>query len=272
MKKNLLIFMAVLSTMAIVLCGCGNTNTKHAEKSTEEQYADEDFMKDLAAGLEKRWSIEEPEQYTEGDDTHKEYYTKLVDAEYDKVTPYLDKKFKDSTLQQKAISYINMIKQQKEALKYLQVDYDKYNKLWEEAYNERSKLIVDFVKNYGLTVSDEYKSDLDNFEVNAQEVEEKETKDNQVNEIMNHMNFKKNKSNSYDWKEYNTTVENTSDIDFESFMVNVNLLDKEGVIVESTTVYVNNWKKGTKTKFTFSTDKEFDKISVEKADWSEMQE
>ena len=270
MKRTLLIFMVVLSVIAMVLCGCGNT--KQAEKSTEEQYADEDFMKDLAAGLEARWSIEEPEQYTEGDDTHKEFYTKLVDAEYDKVTPYLDKKFKDSTLQQKAINYINMIKQQKEALKYLQVDYDKYSKLWEEAYNERSKLIVDFVKNYGLTVSDEYKSDLDNFEVNAQEVKDKETKDNQVNEIMNNMNFKKNKSSSYDWKEYDAIVENTSDIDFDSFMVNVNLLDKEGVIVESTTVYVNNWKKGTKTKFTFSTDKEFDKISVEKADWSEMQE
>ena len=62
----------------------------------------EDVTKDLAAGLKARWSIEEPE-YTEGDDTHKDYYTKLVDAEYDKVSPYLDKKFKDSTLQQKAM-------------------------------------------------------------------------------------------------------------------------------------------------------------------------
>lgn len=160
MKKRLLICTAILSIMAIVICGCGST--KQAEKSTEETYADKDFMKDLAAGLEARWSIEEPE-YTEGDDTHKDYYTKLVDAEYDKVSPYLDKKFKDSTLQQKAINYINMIKQQKEALKYLQVNYDKYDKLWGEAYDERSKLIVDFIDNYGLTVSDKYKSTLDDF-------------------------------------------------------------------------------------------------------------
>ena len=100
MKKSLLICTVILSVMAMVICGCGST--KQAEKSTEETYADEDFMKDLAAGLKARWSIEEPE-YTEGDDTHKDYYTKLVDAEYDKVSPYLDKKFKDSTLQQKAM-------------------------------------------------------------------------------------------------------------------------------------------------------------------------
>ena len=272
MKKNLLIFMAVLSAMAMVLCGCGNTNTKRAEKSTEEQYADEDFMKDLAAGLEARWSVEEPEQYTEGDDASKEYYTEMVNAEYEKVTPYLDKKFKDSTLQQKAINYINMIKQQKEALKYMQVNYDKYSELWGEAYDERSKLIVDFMENYGLTVSDKYKSTLDDFKTNAQEVEDKEIKDSEVNAILSNMNFKKDKNSSYDWKEYDAVVKNTSSIDFDSFMVNVNLLDKEGVIVESTTVYVNNWKKGTKTKFTFSTDKEFDKISIEQADWSEMQE
>ena len=168
MKKSLLICTVILSVMAMVICGCGST--KQAEKSTEETYADEDFMKDLAAGLKARWSIEEPE-YTEGDDTHKDYYTKLVDAEYDKVSPYLDKKFKDSTLQQKAINYINMIKQQKEALKYMQVNYDKYSELWGEAYDERSKLIVDFMENYGLTVSDKYKSFLDDFKTNAQEIE-----------------------------------------------------------------------------------------------------
>ena len=167
MKKSLLICTVILSVMAMVICGCGST--KQAEKSTEETYTDEDFMKDLAAGLKARWSIEEPE-YTEGDDTHKDYYTKLVDAEYDKVSPYLDKKFKDSTLQQKAINYINMIKQQKEALKYMQVNYDKYSELWGEAYDERSKLIVDFMENYGLTVSDKYKSFLDDFKTNAQEI------------------------------------------------------------------------------------------------------
>lgn len=269
MKKRLLICTAILSIMAIVICGCGST--KQAEKSTEETYADKDFMKDLAAGLEARWNIEEPE-YTEGDDTHKEYYTKLVDAEYDKVSPYLDKKFKDSTLQQKAINYINMIKQQKEALKYLQVNYDKYDKLWGEAYDERSKLIVDFIDNYDLTVSDKYKSTLDDFKTNAQEVADKEIKDSEVNAILSNMNFKKDKDSSSDWKNYNAVVKNTSGIDFDSFVADVNLLDKDGVIVESTTVYVNSWKQGAKTKFTFSTDKNFDKISVEKAEWSEMQE
>lgn len=64
---------------------------KTSRKINRETYADKDFMKDLAAGLEARWSVEEPEQYTEGDDASKEYYTEMVNAEYEKVTPYLDK-------------------------------------------------------------------------------------------------------------------------------------------------------------------------------------
>ena len=101
MKKSLLICTVILSVMAMVICGCGST--KQAEKSTEETYADKDFMKDLAAGLEARWSVEEPEQYTEGDDASKEYYTEMVNAEYEKVTPYLDKKFKQQIVNSKPV-------------------------------------------------------------------------------------------------------------------------------------------------------------------------
>ena len=69
-------------------------------------------------------------------------------------------------------------------------------------------------------------------------------------QFLSNMNFKKDKNSSYDWKNYNAIVKNTSSIDFDSFVADVNLLDKDGVIVESTTVYVNSWKQGAKTKFT----------------------
>ena len=65
----------------------------------------------------------------------------------------------------------------------------------------------------------------------------------------------------YDWKEYEAVVDNTTGVDFESFFLDVKLLDSDGVIVESIPVSPNgSWGKGQKVKLTFMTDKSFEKI------------
>ena len=64
------------------------------------------------------------------------------------------------------------------------------------------------------------------------------------------------------------TVENTTDNTFEYFNFNISLVDKDGVVVETQNAYTENWKPGDKHRFEFSTDKEFDKIEVETAEWS----
>nr|WP_243460922.1 FxLYD domain-containing protein [Clostridioides difficile] len=66
----------------------------------------------------------------------------------------------------------------------------------------------------------------------------------------------------YDWKTYQATVENTSDLDLQDFYLDINLIDKDGVIIETqTSTSVNGtWKKGQKVRLEFNTDKNFEKI------------
>lgn len=270
MKKALLIATSIL--MIISLVACSNENGK-VEGTTEIYYADKDFIKTLGQGLEARWSVKEPEEWEWGSDEHKQYYTEIVNKEQEAICDYVDKKFEDSKLQEKAIKYINMVKQQKEALDYLQVNSDKYDKLWNEAYDERAKLIVDFTNNYGLTVSEEYADDLKDMTTNAQEVEKKEETEKLVQDMMSSVKFKKDKEESSDsYFEYTAIVENTANIDFEYFMIDINLLDKDGVILESTSDSVENWKRGQKAKFRFSTGEKFEEYTIDQVQWSELEE
>ena len=67
--------------------------------------------------------------------------------------------------------------------------------------------------------------------------------------------------------QYAAVVKNTSDFNFKTFQVRVNLLDKDDVIVESTYASVNNWEAGQKAKFDFWYDGDFEKISVKSDYW-----
>ena len=51
--------------------------------------------------------------------------------------------------------------------------------------------------------------------------------------------------------------------------ININLLDADGVVVQSTGDSVNNWEKGQKVKFSFSTPYEFASVSVKPSSWNE---
>lgn len=70
------------------------------------------------------------------------------------------------------------------------------------------------------------------------------------------------------WKTYQTIIENTTGLDFNTFNININLLDENGVIVESVWEQVNNFNNGAKVQVEFSTDKEFASTEVT-GDWWE---
>ena len=52
-------------------------------------------------------------------------------------------------------------------------------------------------------------------------------------------------------------VENTTGLGFSSLSLTINLLDAEGVIVETTYANVDNFASGAKARLEFMTDKEF---------------
>lgn len=192
-----------------------------------------------------------------------------INAELDVVKKYRDEKFEDSDLQELAIEYINCLNDQNDALEYLTVDYTKYSELHKEAYNKRTTIIKQMVDDYGLTVSDDYQSDLNDLLTNAKIVKEDEDKQAKIDALVSSIVFEVTEDDGYGYKTYGAVVENTTGIDFTSFGLSINLLDADGVIVESEYSSVENFNNGAKARFEFFTDVEFTSYQITVDYWNE---
>ena len=263
MKRKHFAAIVACVVFALALAGCGN-GSQASSSSSEESYADAQFLQDLGKGLEARWAITDaPENESLTQSEEKEMLGKAVQAELGVLEGYTSQKFEDSTLQEKAIQYVNCLKDQQAALEYMTVDYTKYSEDWGKAYDTRTQLLKGFVDDYGLTVSEEHAATLKDLVTNGSLVDDKEKKQKAVDKICKKMKFKQADEHGY----YEAVVENTAGFTFKNFDVYVNLLDKDGVIVESTYANVNNWEAGQKAKFEFWYDGDFDKISVKSNYW-----
>ena len=254
-KRNLSLILAFIFISCFVLSACGsNTSTSGSE---EVYYADEDFISALSKALEGRWAINEKYEPEEEPNTiYPDHWKEGVEKEISVLGEYEDAKFQDSKLKEYAISYINCLKQQIEAISYVNADYETFDKMWTEAYDNRTKLISTFVNSYGLSVAETYQSTLNDMISNAKVVEKQEAAKAQVSELEKSIQFELTE-NSYGYKTYQAVVENTTDTDFKYFSVSINLIDSDGVIIESNYANVDNWKSGQKARFEFTTDQDF---------------
>jgi hypothetical protein len=268
MKKRHVLLFLIMGLFSVMLFGCGASNTE--KNNNEEQYADEDFIKSLSKALEKRWDLSDKQAAEEkasgkkievASDESKKWYMSFVDAEIPEFENYKDAKFKDSKLQEKAIQYINLLNDQKASLDYFKVDFNKFLELWGKAYNQRTQLLVDFTNNYGLTVDEKHSQVLKDMMLKGQEVTKAEDNKALIKTMTDSIKFEKIED-SYGYKKYQAVVENTTGIDFSGFELSINLLDKDGVILNTTYASVGNWQKGQKAKFEFSSDKDFTSTSI----------
>lgn len=267
MKK---VYLALAMILTILLTGCGAAS-QTATTETEIHYADEDFIADLATGLQSRWDTQPANGATEdeiltGSDEHKQYYTDLVDAELNVLEKYQSMPFGNSKLQEYAISYINCLKQQKEAASYITTSYETYEEKWEEAYNNRTKLIVTFVNDYGLKVDEAHQATLDDFIAREKVIKEDEKVKTTIDSMMQNLTIEVTKD-EYDWKTYEAVLENNTGKDFDYFGITLNIYDSDKVQIDSLYAQMQNWKNGTKAKFEFSTDKDFSSYDAQ-ADWN----
>lgn len=243
MKKNVLIvsFFAVLLLSVITVTGCG--------KSVDRSYLD-----DMSAGLEARWAIVDSSKDAD-DET---VWTNCINAEYDKINKYKNEIFEDKDLGKLAKEYIALVKESKDSLKY----YDNTSKFTtknNEISYQRAEIIYKLNKDDKLTIDDKYKNDLSEMADSGKTYEA-------VQVILNNTKFKMT-NNEYGWKDYAATVKNTTEDNFDYFNFNINLVDKKGVVVDTEVASTNNWDKGAKHKFEFSTDKTFKKIEIKSCDW-----
>ena len=275
MKKKLATILTVIMCLGLVLTGCSG-NTKKEEKKDEPQYADEQFIKDMAKGLEARWTLNEQDENKDGydaielqSDEYKKMMLSYIQAELDCVEKYKDEKFENSKLQEKAISYINILNKNKEICDYIPVDYyGKYSDEFDPLYAERSKIIEEMANDYGLTVSEKFQSYLDEFKARSQIVKEQDALQSSIDTMLANVQFTEVNDDGFGWKKYQAVIENTTGKDFSTFSVNINLMSADGVIVETQYDSVSNFTNGAKAQFEFTTDKEFASTEVT-ANWYE---
>lgn len=245
MKKIFAILVSFILILSLGACS-----------SSEEKTYDNQFLKDLSKGLMMRWDTQ-----TEQDETEETYYNRLVDGELEYVSQYADKKFEDLKLQERAIAYINLLNMQKDALTYYSADYSRFSKMWEQAYNDRTQAIKVFIDEYDIKFNSKYDEIVSSIASNAKAADESDLLEEKVSEMVSMVNFKKVKT-SYSYSYYEYIIENITDKTFSSFSLDINLLDADGVIVDTEYVYVNNFSPKQKAKLEFSTDVKFEKYEI----------
>lgn len=238
MRKGTVKTLALVAVTALVvsaLVGCGNQSSS----SSEPQYADGEFIQSVAKGFEARSALIEKAKPS---DASSNYYESLVAAELKEVEGYQSAAFEDGKLQEYAISYINALKDQKEAASFYSSDNEKYQEDWSKAYDKRSTLLQVFVENYGLSVSSSCQDALNDLVSHGKKVTRDANEKNAIEALANSIDLELTKEYSHYMGK--ATVTNSTEYDFDSISFNVEVFDSSNVKIDAATMYANHWLAG----------------------------
>ena len=118
-----------------------------------------------------------------------------------------------------------------------------------------------------MTVDEKYQQTLKDFLTNSQLVESQEEVQAALEEMLQAAKFENVSDDGGGFKTYEAVIENTTQTDFKMIDFNINLLDEDGVIVETIYDQVGNFAKGAKAKISFYTDIEFSSTQVTSSYW-----
>lgn len=250
--KKLKFVISILSIFLLILTACGNETT---EDSSKKDSVDQSFLNDVEKATTKRWELADKEVTDKTD--LKEYDSKLVSSETEILSKYSDKKFNDVKLQALAEKYLEGLDKQKDATKYINVDLDKYEKLWSEGYDLRSTALLQLQDEYNVKLDEDEFADL---KTNAQIINKEKKYTAKIDEMIKNIKFN-NPVEQYGWYEYSAVVENTSGVALDYLELDIDLMDKEGVVVDTANIYHSNvWKPNQKIRLEFQTEKQVDKM------------
>ena len=234
----------------------------HDERPAEDRFPDM-----LAAGLQERWQLEaqlqERETAPEGEETEpyvrtREDWENLFAAEYTRIAPFKQEKFQDEAMEAAALRYIGSIEASVDALEHFGTDQweDEYfnGAYWEQA---NALYLVNALR--PISVAEEHQETLTDLLINGEII-------NMVRPLLDQVMFLHVGTNNAG-KKYETTIKNTTSLNFEWFSLDVNLLDEDGKIMDTETVKVITWKPDQRKRFNFTTDQEFSGIEVAFANW-----
>lgn len=217
------------------------------------------FILNVSKGLEARWELadnEDTDSYSSAELQKAD--TRFLKAEKDAIGKKSKYKFKDKDLEKLADTYYKGLALQEEGIQYQGTDdYENQAKTWELGYNYRALAIHGFEKDYGLTVSSKYKSDLDNF-LSQYSVAKKEVAIQEfVDNLQESIQYTKDESQSDEYTTYySAIIENTTEYTIDSLSIQLDFLDGSGVILYQGDDYVSNLAAGSKIQSTVYYDAE----------------
>lgn len=257
MKKWIALALACMMIVSLAAC-----ETQEPEESTAPQYCDEAFLEDFTTGLMARWDLTDKADTAENKDkSERELRTEYVHAELDLLEPYRTGLFQNTKLQEQAIAYINLLQDQLDALDYFNVDPSKYYDLWEDAYNKRTQMIADMITTYNLQFPEAYSETVNDMLTNAKVVTEQSELKEKAQQMVDNLQFEL-VQNDYGLKTYRAVIENTTNETFSDFMVDVSLINEDGILVATEFAMIENLSPGMKGYIEFMTDVEFARYEV----------
>jgi len=230
------------------------------KKGTEEKVYDSDFVETLAKALHDRWETNETANGSEAERLEK--VTQIEIDEFSK-KDFANKKFKDNKLKELAIAYINELDDGIKVTKESSAKSLISN--WEEHYARRSKLLVEINEKKKIPLDNEDEKIFKELLNSGNEFKEQEAFDTKLNLLLQSFHFdQKPQEFESEWKEYEAVTENNTGSNIKSFSANVYLEDAAGTRVDTQYLNTQDWDSGQKVTFTFTTNKEFSKITVTK--------
>ena len=178
--------------------------------------------------------------------------------EYEETIPYKEEQFLDPDLTFWAEQYYENLENIHSALEHYGTDnWDTVYTYW--LYHDRALILYNINEIMPLTLPAEYRADLQALLDDGETV-------NSVTQLCKEIDF--HEITGSDGKQtHEALTTNTSAVDFKKFSVEIDLLDADGNVVETKTIDVRNWKRGTQKSLKFSTTAKFKSIDVKFANW-----
>ena len=243
-------FICMFSTfiLTVTLLGCSSA----AKEPTV--LTDTDFIVNLGKALEARWtwtdSAENSDEVIEemSASEYQNYLTKCVTSETDVLQSYENYVFEDEELAKLAKQYFFALELQKEGVQYARTNnYLDYDQTFNLGYNYRVVLINEFYTNFGLKVSDKYKTKLDDFIALNNTAKKSIAIQEFVNSLSETLSYTKDEEKSNEYSTYyKAIIENTTDYTIDSLAIEIDFLDASGVVINQSSDYLQNLTAGKK--------------------------
>ena len=224
---------------------------------------DSEFITSLAKGLDERWKVTDLKNY---DEREVEDYKSYIDYELIEIEQYKNRKFKNPKLKRLANTYINIQRNEREAIENQDLVDSTFVREWNKYQRKRYELLLDINSIVGIPVQD--KNSLDSILRSGKAVKEF----NGVYGILVNTFDKKNfvaetvSGVSENEKRYLGNFENTTGHDITHIYIEILYYDEDDrAYLARSFEPEDTWKNRTKKSFEFSipdSDKQFKYFKV----------